>query len=250
MSRLAAILLAVLVSGCHCDAVSATGRSEPVREAVVRPGDIVDRVVLTGVLRPMTALDLVVPRTDQSPLVIRWLIDDGAAVKAGDRVFEFDTSSFTSKLQDNQAQLRAAEAKFETFDEDPMKLGELRFAVRTKKIALDIARLEAELPAELLAAHTAKDNQLKLTIAEADLRKAEAHLATATAAGALERRIQRIELDKVRRTVTAAEQEMEDLMVKTPRDGIVIVGENPREGRRFRVGDQVYPGMMIVSLPD
>jgi multidrug efflux pump subunit AcrA (membrane-fusion protein) len=248
MTRVVAILLGVLASGCHCDA-SPTGRSEPVREAVVRPGDIGDRIVLTGVLRPMAALDLVVPRTDQSPLVIRWLIDDGAVVKAGDRVFEFDNSSFTSKLQDDQADLRTAESKFKAFD-DPMKLGELRFAVRTQKIALDQARLEAELPADLLAARSAKENQLKLTQAEADLREAERHLAAATAESALERRIDRIALDKTRHTVAAAEQAIEDLMVKTPRDGVVIVGDNSREGRKFRVGDSVYAGMTIASLPD
>jgi multidrug efflux pump subunit AcrA (membrane-fusion protein) len=244
------MLVGVLVSSCHCDAVSATGRSEPVREAVVRQGDIVDRVVLTGVLRPMTALDLVVPRTDQGPLVIRWLIDDGTVVKAGDRVFEFDNSAFTSKLQDQQAQLRTAEAELQTFEQDPMKLGDLRFAVRGQKIALDQAKLHAELPADLLSARDANDNQLKLTQAEADLRRAETELSATTAESALERRIKRIALDKTRHTVTIAEQAIEDLMVKTPRDGIVIVAENLREGRRFRVGDSVYAGMTIASLPD
>ena len=39
-------------------------------------------------------------------------------------------------------------------------------------------------------------------------------------------------------------------MLNAPRDGIIVIGEHPWEGRKFHVGDTVQPGWTIVSLPD
>ena len=52
-----------------------------------------DRVAITGEVEATNAENLVVPRTPTWMISVRWLIDDGATVKKGDRVAEFETTT-------------------------------------------------------------------------------------------------------------------------------------------------------------
>ena len=72
---------------------------EVTRTGVVTRGDLADRVVLTGDLRAPSSVDLTAPRTETWQIAIRWLAKDGAEVKAGDRVLEFDNSAVTAQAR-------------------------------------------------------------------------------------------------------------------------------------------------------
>ena len=62
--------------------------------------------------------------------------------------------------------------------------------------------------------------------------------------------IQRIALDKSRREIHGAEETIQALDLKAPRDGMVLVGNQPFEERKFQVGDSTWPGMPVATLPD
>jgi multidrug efflux pump subunit AcrA (membrane-fusion protein) len=217
----------------------------------VQYGEIVDRVVLTGALHPVSAVDLVVPSTDQSQLAIRWIIDDGAQVKAGDPVLAFDSATFTAKLLENHTQLRQAEAQFRLFqDACALHLADKKLDVHKQHNALAKARLQVELPADLLTERAIQGNKLALSQAESNLAKTEKELATMIADNAIELRIRQIDLDKTRRTIAAAERAIEALVVKAPRDGAIVIDESTWDSHKFHVGDLVQDGTPIVSLPD
>ena len=93
------LVLVALVACKPPDAATQTDTSAPRRELTVARGEIVERVLLTGQLRAANSVDLIVPKTDQWNLTIRWMAEDGASVKAGDKVLEFDNSAFTNGLQ-------------------------------------------------------------------------------------------------------------------------------------------------------
>jgi hypothetical protein len=241
----------VLAWGClgcggagHPDAAGAA-------TAVVRQGDVADRVLLTGVLHPVSAIDLVAPSTDQATLTIRWMAGDGAAVKAGDRVVVFDDAPFTGKLQEHHTQLREAQAQFRLFQNaSVLRLAEKQLDVRRQEIARDKARLLADLPPDLMTSRTVQANQLALFEAEAGLGRSRKELAAMIAQEALEERLKQIEFDKTRRWIDAAEQAIGALELKAPRDGVVVIAERSSDGHKFRTGDAVQDGAAIVSLPD
>ena len=52
--------------------------------------------------RRSSSENLVVPRTPSWLLSVRWLADEGTVVKQGDRVVEFDSSSFAGTLEDKR----------------------------------------------------------------------------------------------------------------------------------------------------
>jgi len=240
------VLGVVVCGGC-------SGHREPdeARMAAVMPGDVVDRVLLTGALHPLSAVELVVPNVDGASLVIRWMVADGTVVKAGAPVIAFDGAPFTSKLQDNHATLRKEELRFR-LDEDSatLQLADKQLEVRRKQNDRDKARQMAALPADLTTERIAKQNQLALTRSEAAVVKGEQELAALIARNALEQQARQIDLDKTRRAIELAEHAIATLVVKAPRDGVVVVGADPWDGHRFHTGETVREGAAIVSLPD
>jgi HlyD family secretion protein len=233
-----------------CSAQPAQRASAPVRTAKVEKRDVIDRVVLTGELQAASAIDLAVPRTDAWELSIRWLAEDGATVRAGDRVLEFDNSAVTKQLEEEKLGYLEAEMTLRSAQalgaiDGEQKQTELDQA----KIALAKATLLADVPVELLSGRDAQERQLEKKRQEIAVQKAQAALESQRKEIRLELEVKQIELDKAKRTIESAEKAISDLVVTAPRDGVVVVGTS-WDGRKFHSGDNVQPGMTIASLPD
>jgi multidrug efflux pump subunit AcrA (membrane-fusion protein) len=209
-------------------------------------------VLLTGALHPTRAVDVLVPATDPSTLVIRWLSPNGAAVKAGDRVLELDGTPFTSKLADARHQLALSQAQLRVLEKNnAVQLASRQLALRESEITVDKARLRDGLPEDVMTRRAAETARLQLTQAEAALRSARADLASDTELHALDEKLKRIDLDRTRRASVATEHAISSLVVKAPRDGVVMINaQTSGDGHKFRVGDSVESGMPILSLPD
>jgi biotin carboxyl carrier protein len=243
-------VLGVLGSACG-GAAARPATGEPVRTQVVQRGDIVDRQFLTGEIRAARSVGLTTPRTDTWQLVIRWLADDGASIKAGDKVLEFDNSSFTEKLAEKHlAVLEAEMALREARDLGAITTATKDTELRQNQIALDKATVRAGVPADLLAGRDAQERQLARKRAEVAVDKATHELAAQREEAALQERVKQIELDKARSAVATAEAAIAQLVVTAPRDGLVVLEDHPWLGRKMRIGDTVQPGMTILSLPD
>ena len=240
----------VFLFACH-GSTTKHSSVEPVRTATVHRGTIAERVLLTGDLRAASAVDLNVPRTEAWQLTIRWLADDGAMVKAGDRVLEFDNSAVTAQLEEKQLALLEAEMTFRgARDISAIETENKANTLHQAQIALQKATVHASVPADLLAAREAQDRQLEKKRAEVALEKAEQELDAQKLEAALELKVKQIELDKSKRAIEAAERTIGELVLTAPRDGVIVIDDHPWEGRKFHLGDSVQPGMTIVSLPD
>ncbi|HEU4614390.1 MAG TPA: hypothetical protein VFS15_19980 [Kofleriaceae bacterium] len=243
-----------LALACACSGEGARRGARPEerpRTETVKRGEVADRVLLAGTLHATVSEELRTPRTPMWQLPIRWMAEDGAAVKAGERALEFDNSSFTSTLAEKKLQYLDALMAFDTFrDVSELDIAQKQFELDNTRLLLDKAKVQASVPADLLPARTAQERQLELKRAQVAVEKAEKELASVKAANALERQVKQIELDKAKSTIEDAEKAIDELVLKAPRDGIIVVGEHPWEGRKFQIGDTVQPGWTIVSLPD
>ena len=242
--------LLVFAAACSGQPAQHTA-GEVVRLAKVARRDVVDRVLLTGELKAASAIDMPVPRTDSWQLAIRWLVEDGTQVKAGDRVVEFDNSAFTKQLEEKKLALLEAEMTLRSTE----ALGRIDAASKQTeldqaKIALAKATLKADVPADLLSGRDSQERQLEKKRCEIAVKKAEEALASSKQQQALEMKVKEIELDKAKRAIDAAIETIGELVLKAPRDGVAVIDNHPWEGRKFHVGDTVQPGMTIVTLPD
>lgn len=247
-----AIGAATAAAGGACDrgpgAAAGEGRA---RTAKVARGKIASRVLLTGELGPVAAVDLNVPQTETGQLTIRWLAEDGAVVKAGDRVLEFDNSAFTNGLEQKRLASTEAGSVLRSFEDvSALSLAVREHELQQHRIALDKATLLASVPADVIAERTVQERRLAKARAEVAVENAESTLRAERRATALEVQVKRIELDKATRAIEVAERTIGELVLKAPRDGIVSMGNHPWEGRRFQPGDLVWPGFRIATLPD
>src|SRR6185436_12125428 len=59
-----------------------------------------------------------------------------------------------------------------------------------------------------------------------------------------------LRLQKAQREIRIAVQAIESVVLRAPRDGIVIVKDHPWEGRKIQVGDTVWVGFPLALIPE
>jgi HlyD family secretion protein len=235
---------------CH-GAVEKQATHEATRTGVVTRGDLNDRVVLTGDLRAPSSVDLTAPRTETWMIAIRWLAKDGAEVKAGERVLEFDNTSVTSTLEQKKLQLIEAEMAFRSArDLSAIETQTKKNALEQHRVALQKSIVRADVPEDLVSKRDFQERQLARKQMEAEVKKAEAEYIAQTQEAKLDLEVKQIELDKAKRAIETAEKTIKDLVLTAPKDGVVVVDDHPWEGRKYHENDQVQPGWAIVSMPD
>ena len=246
--------LGILVTAAALAGCAGTEAAEPAAVAdslTVTRGALATYMLLTGQLKAEDAVVLVAPNAGIWPLQVRWLADDGVEVAEGDLVAEFDNSQLLSNL-DNLL-LRALEAEDRLVSERARVASEVaaaEFEVEKKRAEHDKARIDASVPAELLSDREHEKRQLDFERAALQLAGAERKMRTTREAGEADVELQRVALEKARDAMARVEASLEKLTLRAPRDGILILGENRREGRPYRPGDSVYPGRVVAELPD
>jgi multidrug resistance efflux pump len=247
-------LLIALSGGCSPREATASDPSASVdRETLrVRRASLRDRILLTGELEAVRSEKVYVPRTRRAwQLPIRWIEQDGATVVEGQKVLELDNSQFTGDLE--QTRLARSSAHNDLMRKEADLAGDLadkEFLLEQSRIAVEKARIEAAVPEALRPRREYQEFQLALAKAEFDLAKAEEDLEAARRASEADLEELRIALRRAEDEIASAEQAIALLSLTAPRDGILVVAENPGEGRKFQAGDNVWVGLPVVSIPD
>jgi len=163
---------------------------------------------------------------------------------------EFDGSSFASALGDKKlavvqaaGELQSEIAKAET------TVAEKDMEVQRRKAELEKARTEVDVPADLYPRRLFQEKQMALDRQRDALAKAEEDLTAQRRAGNLEQRVKALAYKRSERELRELRERLDDLVLRAPRDGLVQIAMNHREGRKFLVGDTTYPGWPVASLP-
>lgn len=213
-------------------------------------GEFELRVLLTGEIDAIAAAELKVPQVDRGRAPLRWLAANGAMVKKGDLVAELDNSTFANDLQQKTIQVSQAETELQRqLSQSALLASEKTLDMERKRIAVEKARLNADLPVGLFSKRDVLEAKLALTKAETDMQRAQAALENQRRTSALDRQIQQVALDKAKQELAVVEQGLRRLQLRAPIDGMTLVGDHP-EGRPLQVGDEVFMGMTIVRMPD
>lgn len=243
--------LACLLPLAGCSGSGARADAGQGEELEVHRGTFRQRVLLTGELAAEKGEALIVPRTNTWQLQIRWMAPDGAMVRAGDPVVAFDNSQFASDLEEKRLSASNAGSELERARaESKTTLADKQFQVEKAKSELEKARIAAAIPKDLLSLRDYQERQLALKRAESELAKAEEDLAAQKRGSTTDLQIQGISLEKSQREIRTAEQAIDALTLRAPRDGMVLVGDHPWEGRKLQLGDSVWVGLAVATLPE
>lgn len=204
------------------------------------------RVMLSGVVRSSDAETIYAPMSNSSPVVLRQLAVDGAAVKPGDVLVRIDPGAATAQINVLKTQIALAKARI---DKERAELDVRRvdaaLALVDAEAALAKAEVDAAIPADYLARidydryqGEAERARREIVLKRQELASAEAGVQRRARDGALE--VAQLEADLV-----FAERQIARAGQRATRAGTAVFGFHPWSGQRFEVGASANPGMAI-----
>lgn len=221
----------------------------------VTRGDYADVVQIRGQVQPVRSTYVTAPY-NAGELQILKIVRNGADVKAGEIVAEFDAVNLRRTIQEKQGELRSAQAELQqsgaqariTLEERNAAVAKAEFDVTRAKLSLGEIGLVSEIDAERA--------RLSLADAEQRLRESQAARASTQANIGADREGRERTIAKVRAELERAERQVSALHVSAPTDGTVNILPNYRSAtpmgtpQEYRMGDRAFPGAVILELPD
>ncbi len=202
-------------------------------------------IALTGEVRAVDAQSIYVPRANISPVVIRYFVPEGTAVKKGDVVLRIDPGQATSRAKQAEVEIDQARAKADKEIADlEVKALEAELSQAKADAKLADARVEAALPRELVSGldYDRYQGELKRAAEETTLSRSDA-LAAREAVARRHRdadlEAHKLQVDRDYYVWSAGNAE-----VRAQRDGIVVHGFNKSSwlGGRIDEGSSAMTG--------
>jgi multidrug resistance efflux pump len=184
--------------------------------------------------------------------VLEKAVAPGAFVNKGDIVAEFDRQYMELRLDDYRASVAQTEASLKKLKADlDVTRKNHEQSIANAKADLDKARLDMKtLP--VLSDMDVERVKLALEEAEATYKRVLSERKLMTISLNAQIRNAEIELEQARVELGRAEANVNRMVLKAPIEGLVVMQTIPRSGElaQARVGDQLYPGMMFMSIVD
>lgn len=245
---LAAAVASLFVAGCYSGIADDAPKRQDLR---VHRGPFHHEMILTGELEAARGELLSVPPLPSWQTSIKWIADDGSTVRAGEPVVELDNSSLTSDLDSKrQTATQALQELQQNEAQWAADLEQKKLDVEKKRADLEKAEIDARVPKELLSARAFEEKQGALRRGKTELEKAQDVLRSTQTAVDAERQNLQLRIERTRREISIAENAIGALVLRAPRDGIVVIKDHPWEGRKLQLGDPAWVGMPIALLPE
>lgn len=208
-------------------------------------------LLLSGKITSASGDVFVVPQTPSWRLAIKWLEVEGAAVKPGDPVVRFDTGTLQNditsaeidlneKLQDDA--LKDAEARAKALD--------LKLLLEKARIELEKATIDANVSADVRPAREYEEKQLAFAKAKSAEEAARRGLATHEATTISDNKQREIDIQVVQEKLDRAQRSLDSMELRATREGVFVYGTNPQTDRKVQVGDTVFVGWPVATVPD
>jgi len=257
-ARRCAILLCVvlLTAGCaqRPSVIHAAAKTDQPKVITVQNGRLRRRVRATGVVQAVRAFTVQAPRiSDQgSNLTLARLIPNGATVKSGDLIADFDRTQQLEAARDAKAKYEDLQHQVEQKQAEHRNEAEKRSAALQQAQA-DLAKAELEIrKGPIISEIDHLKNQAKLEDARAhvaSLQKSN-HFHDQAEAAAL--RILELQRDRQKVGLERAQRNSELLQLRAPLAGMVALDNVWRNGSmgHAQEGDQLWPGSPLLRIFD
>jgi RND family efflux transporter MFP subunit len=259
-SRRAIAVIAIVVlaiAGGVVLAMKAGGDVPNVTTVAVTHGDFIDYIQIRGDIRPAKSIVLNAPLQSGGDLQITKLVKNGAVVRKGDVLVEFDATSLEQRLAERRSDLKSAEGEIEQLQAQ-QKINAEERKTQLLKARYDVDRAKLDLgKRDLISEIEYQEAKLALADAEQRFKETEAKVKSTDTAAEADLVGKRRKRDKAQFDVDRTERAIEALRLRAPADGTVNILTNPRTGGtfgggevEFREGDRAWAGASILELPD
>lgn len=227
------------------------GVDPSVPTAQVTRGELQVILGVNGELEAVRSENIAAPNV-RGGLKVAMIAEESARVQKGDVVVEFDRTDMEKELESATSRLKIAETKIA----QKQAQQEVSLAAAQNDVVsagLDKQRAEMRITASETVPRVERESA-RLDAQASDLRVSttEAALQSKRLEAAAELELLRLEQLEAQAKVAQILRQLDQLQIRAPADGIVILTETWRGGKmgKVTVGDSVYGGNTIMALPD
>lgn len=203
-------------------------------------------VLISGEVRAENAQGIYVPQSDSSPVVLRYYVPDGSAVKEGDVLVRIDPGGSAAQIRTLELQIEQAQARAEKEGAELLvKAIDAERALVDAEAALAKAKVDAAIPRAHLSGLDYDRYQGELERATRERALKQDEFAAADEAvrrrrsdGALE--VKKLEADRLYHQAQVANAEQ-----RADQAGVVIHGFDNWRGNRYDEGSTAHVGNRI-----
>lgn len=218
------------------------GVGEPVPVAVALPGDLEVRLSAHGEFEAKNSLMVHAPAFSR-PQTIGWIVAEGVEVREGDPLVEFDTAELIQQIQSAEAGLESERTRIaQRLDRLAIERADASAAIVRAELDRDMARLRVT-DSEAVPAIEREGARVAVERAEIALAKARTAARTVELEARSEVDLLRLQVQAKEARLATLRAELEQAVVRAPMDGLALP-------RAWNVGNVVWPGYGLVSLPD
>lgn len=183
-------------------------------------------------------------------LKITQIVKDGTEVQAGDTVIVFDPSEVQKGVVDAESRLQMNMAELEKMEaQQQSELEDLKADYEVTRISQEISKIRFE-SAGYEANIKKKEIKLNLDKANIALGRAKEQIDNKIKIQKEDVRQKKLWIEQDKARLAEAHETLKKLYVVAPEPGIAIISRSWSSGNKFQVGDQCWPGMPLIQLPD
>jgi RND family efflux transporter MFP subunit len=249
--KIAIVVFLVLCSATVLGAARLVKRTPSLPTFLVKREDFLDTLDLRGEVKALTSVSITAP-AEAGDLQILKISNDGAQVKKGEVVVEFDRTKTEQDLAQFRSTLKSAEAEIEQAKAQA-RMAEEADTTQMMKSRYDVERAKLEASKqEIVSRIQGAEAGLKLADAEQQLKESEQKLKSDQSLNraTIESKIQASR--KAAYDAERAARSLTKLTLQAPISGMItLVQVERRDGEApFKPGDQAWAGAPIAEIPD
>lgn len=229
------------------------GRSIPaIATFDTEAGEFIMDIRTEGEMQAAKSVTVSVPRRSRGGVRIASLAEDGAIVKEGDFLVQFDTSEAENRVQDRQNDLENAEAELVSTQaniESAMKQLENNFLIQEysyeqAKLRYELMKYEAEIKK--------REQEIEFKKAALSLQQAEEKIESQKVIDAANLSKAELRVKQAQMRLDEAQELLDALTITAPKSGMVVLQKiwSPNGREKVKIGDTPHRGMDIISIPD
>ncbi|MBU1108766.1 MAG: HlyD family efflux transporter periplasmic adaptor subunit [Candidatus Riflebacteria bacterium] len=220
----------------------------------VKFGDCLEKTVYYGETQAKETISIHAPEMKgEYYLTVKEVLEDGAQVKKGDQIIEFDSSSFYKELESAKNALEVAKADFEkTLFDLKNRMIELDLDVQRKELELAKAKVMVVENSTIISKIDLEKSKLTVKMAEMELKQAQISRQDFENEKKVSLVVKELQVKEAERKMEDQQVKISSAIVLSPGDGMIFkpfVRLNNEKGK-VEKNKVVSPGDKLLEIPD
>ncbi|MFP4546636.1 MAG: HlyD family secretion protein [Fidelibacterota bacterium] len=218
--------------------------NKPIKENIM--------ITLSGELKSQNSTRIIAPRNWNLNYKILYLPEEGSWVEKGDTVVVFDSKEVEQQLDEARQQLEQLEKQMvEKQLRNQQTIKEIKNQIRTLEIQKEITLNQLE-QSKYNSEADQKTVELELKKVELNIKKTRQTLESQKILNRNDENETNLQLEQYRTRMKNYREMIDDMVMTSPKSGIVVYHKTGRRGRgaKVKIGDSIRPASIILQIPD